>query len=207
MTTPVLILPGLGGSGPDHWQRHLLGAVRHAQLLEQADWNRPNLAAWQGRLEDALALAPGAILVAHSLACALVAHVAARRPDLPVGGALLVAPADVDAPGSIAERVATFRPMPLRPMPWPAIVVASHDDPCITFARAGQLAEAWRAQLVDLGASGHINIASGFGQWPLAGRLTALLARAASRRKMATDASTGRHRPGLTGAPAYGPPA
>ena len=65
--------------------------ARRAGRLERA---RPRSVDRHGRGE--LDRAPGSLLVAHSLACALVAHLAERRPDLLIGGALLVAPADVD---------------------------------------------------------------------------------------------------------------
>jgi hypothetical protein len=39
---PVLIVPGLRNSGPEHWQDALAGAER----VEQVDWDRPTLGAW-----------------------------------------------------------------------------------------------------------------------------------------------------------------
>ena len=47
--------------------------------------------------------------------------------------------------------------------------VASGDDPYVTFPRARAFAAAWGADFVDAGALGHINAASGLGDWP-AGR-------------------------------------
>src|SRR5262245_21367432 len=92
----ILLLPGLGGSGPGHWQALWRETDPHARLVEQADWNAPALNYWLDTVAAEVDRAPGALLVAHSLACALVAHLAERRPDLLIGGALLVAPADVD---------------------------------------------------------------------------------------------------------------
>ena len=164
MTT--LVLPGLHGSGPQHWQSWWLRTEPGARFVDQDDFAAPRLEAWIARLAKAVAEAPGALIVAHSLGCALLAHVAARRPDLAIGGALLVAPADVDDPSWTPAPVAAFAPMPLAPFAFPAMVVASRDDPYVAFARARFFATAWRARLIDLGKSGHINAQSGFGPWP-----------------------------------------
>jgi len=44
--------------------------------------------------------------------------------------------------------------------------VFSQNDEWVTPARARQFAEAWGSELVDIGAAGHINAASGYGAWP-----------------------------------------
>ncbi len=174
MTT--LILPGLNGSGPDHWQSWWLRAEAGAKLVEQADWDNPSLDRWSERVANAVHAAPGAVLVGHSLACSLIAHIARERPALQIGGALLVAPADVDDRDWTSPHVAGFGPMPLQPLPFPAIVVASRDDPYVAFERARGFADAWGARFVDLGESGHINALSGFGPWPEGIGLAASLA-------------------------------
>lgn len=75
-------------------------------------------------------------LVAHSLACALVVLLPARRPDVVVGGALLVGPADVDDRTRTPPVVEGFAPLPLAPLPFPSIVVGSSDDPFMSIGRA-----------------------------------------------------------------------
>jgi len=176
--TPILIVPGLGGSGPEHWQTHWERSYPRAHRVEQADWNRPVRADWLSRLAQALRNAPGAILVGHSLGCALIAHLAWRRPDLAIGGALLVAPADVDGDDRIPREVKDFAPMPLGRLPFPAIVVASTNDPYMGLDRARALAKTWATRFVNAGACGHINIAAGFGPWPAGEALLADLMRA-----------------------------
>lgn len=171
--TPILIVPGLGGSGPEHWQTHWQRSYPRAQRVEQADWNRPVRADWLSRLAQALRNAPGAILVGHSLGCALIAHLAWRRPDLAIGGALLVAPADVDGDDSIPREVRDFAPMPLARLPFRAAVVASTNDPYMGLERA----QAWGTRFVNAGACGHINVAAGFGPWPAGEELLADLMR------------------------------
>ena len=126
--------------------------------------------------------APGSLLVAHSLACALVAHLAERRPDLLIGGALLVAPADVDDRIRTPPSVAGFAPMPLERLPFPSIVVGSSNDPTVSISRAMLFAYAWGSRFVHLRDSGHINVASGFGRWPDGYRLAKQLRQAPTRR-------------------------
>jgi predicted alpha/beta hydrolase family esterase len=164
--TPILIIPGLGGSGPHHWQTCLERSFPGTSRVWQDDWDRPDRSLWVGRLVAAIEAAPGAVLVAHSLGCALVAHVAAERPDLPVEAALLVAPADVDSAVHTPGHVRGFAPIPRAPLPFRSTIVASTNDPFMTFVRARELANAWGSDLVDAGAIGHINVDSGLGPWP-----------------------------------------
>jgi predicted alpha/beta hydrolase family esterase len=55
-------------------------------------------------------------------------------------------------------------------LPFRSRVVASHDDPYGSFAFAQACARAWGSELADVGNAGHINAASGLGDWT-AGRL------------------------------------
>ncbi|MDB4971950.1 MAG: hypothetical protein JWN48_291 [Myxococcaceae bacterium] len=165
--TTILIVPGLGGSGPLHWQTlwelHDARAVR----VEQHDWDRPVCSEWSDVLERAVTHAPeSVVLVAHSLGAVLVAHWAARGSVSKVKGALLVAPPDVESRERVPEVVQHFAPIPRQPLPFPSIVVGSRDDEyaCIDCPR--QLAEAWGARFVDVGERGHINADSNLGEWP-----------------------------------------
>jgi predicted alpha/beta hydrolase family esterase len=171
MITPVLIVPGLGGSGDHHWQTHLERSYPGARRVHQTDWDRPDRAAWVERIAAAVAAAPGAVVVAHSLGCAAVAHVAAAHPQLAIAAALLVAPADVDSPDRTPEPVRGFAPMPLARLPFRSVVVASADDPFVSLARARRFAAAWDAAFIDAGPLGHINVDAGFGPWPAGERL------------------------------------
>lgn len=163
MTT--LLLPGLHGSGPGHWQRRWVDEIEDTLLVEQEDWDRPDLGLWRTRAEAAVEANPGAFLVGHSLGAVLAVHLLARRPDLPIAGLLLVAPADVDRHARRHREVAGFAPLPTTPLGVPAIVAASRDDPWMGFARASVLADMWEAALVDLGRVGHVNAESGLGVW------------------------------------------
>jgi uncharacterized protein len=186
--TPILIVPGLGGSDQHHWQTYLERSFPGASRVHQDDWDRPERDAWTGRLTAAIEAAPGAVVVAHSLGCAVVAHAAAARPDLPVAAALLVAPADVDREHDAPERLAGFAPMPCAPLPFRSIVVGSTNDPYMTLARARTLADEWCAEFVDAGALGHINVDAGFGPWPDGERLLRRLITTRSRAYVAPPA-------------------
>jgi len=175
----VLIVPGLGGSGPEHWQTRWEALYPHHVRVEQRNWDQPRRADWLAALDEALAAARGpVVLAAHSLGCALVAHAASRPSAAAVAAALLVAPADVDSPARTPPETRDFAPLPLEPLPFPATVVASQDDPYVTIERARVFAEAWGATFVDAGRRGHLNAGSGLGDWPEGHRhLEALLTR------------------------------
>ena len=165
----LLILPGLGGSGPEHWQTRWEARDPACARVCQRDWNRPDLAEWLAAVDAAVAGAGAdarVVLVAHSLACALVAHGARRPAWRRVVAALLVAPADVESAARTPPETRTFAPLPAAPLPFAATVVASHDDPFVELSRARAFAARWGARFVDAGTRGHINAASGLGDWP-----------------------------------------
>jgi predicted alpha/beta hydrolase family esterase len=185
----LLLVPGLGNSGPGHWQSlwetRLPGAIR----ADLGSWDRPTPALWTTRLDAAITSAFAAsgaplLLVAHSLGCLAVAGWAARhqpRYRTPVAGALLVAPPDVEDPATLAQlpALAPFAPAPRRPLPFPSILVASRTDSYARPEAARALARCWGSHFVDAGDAGHINADSNLHEWRAG---LALLARLAERR-------------------------
>jgi len=161
----VLVLPGWGDSGPEHWQS--LWQERHGfDRVTQRDWEHPERGEWVATLAAAVSASEApTVLVAHSLACAMVAHWAGSANPKTIQGALLVAPADVDSEMHTPDEVRSFAPMPMAPLPFPTIVVASRTDPYVRFVRAEAMAGAWGARLVDAGRMGHINPDAGVGEW------------------------------------------
>ena len=162
----IFIIPGLGNSGPEHWQtwfeKQLPGAVR----IDQKEWDAPACEEWITGINFALKdVDPGeVILVGHSLGCVTIAQWA-QQSKFPVKGALLVAPSDIESP--VYEFPATgFTPIPLSPLPFPTIVVTSDDDHWVSLDRAKFFAEKWGSELVNIGKAGHINAVSGYGPWP-----------------------------------------
>lgn len=101
MTRPILVVPGFNGSGEGHWQRHWLADHDTAELVEQGDWANPHAGRWLHRLERAVIANPGALIVAHSLGSILAARLATSSVASLVGGALLVAPADIERTGTL----------------------------------------------------------------------------------------------------------
>jgi len=170
MKCDILIVSGLWNSGPQHWQTLWQQKYPAWTKAQHRDWNHPQRDEWVAELDAAIAACNGRpILVAHSLGCMAVAHWAewARRGGSPlqVAGAFLVAPSDVEAPSYPVDPNA-FAPVPMVPLPFPSVVVASTNDEYATLARSHAFARAWGSRLVEIGDAGHINGDSGYGAWP-----------------------------------------
>ncbi len=164
-----LIVPGLGNSGAGHWQT-IWEQQRHDCLRVQLGlWDDPIRNVWISRIDQAVAAAQGpVVLVGHSLGCHAIlwwARLLGKAVPGNVVGALLVAPPDTDRSGA-HPALARFAPTPQAALPFPAIVVASSDDPWGDFERTEELAACWGADFVLLEGEGHINAASGLGEWP-----------------------------------------
>ena len=161
----IITLPGLGGSGDGHWQTLWERDDARFTRFQPASWDRPDLDDWEQTLERAVKrCAKPPVLVAHSLACLLMAHWAARFPSA-IAGAFLVAVPDPDGDKFPAE-AASFKPMPDRPLRFPSLIIASTNDPYGDIATTRQRARAWQSSLIVLGALGHINASSGLVDWP-----------------------------------------
>ncbi|WP_088348241.1 MULTISPECIES: alpha/beta hydrolase [Rhodomicrobium] len=155
----ILILPGLRGSGPRHWQSWFEKRLTHSIRVNQRDWNTPDLPVWSERVRLEIERAPGPVLlVAHSFGCLAAIH-ASSHASTRIAGAMLVAPADPKMFGIEPQ-------VPKDPLRFPAIVVASETDCWISLGKARSLAQSWGAEFVNAGAAGHINVASGHGRWP-----------------------------------------
>ncbi|UZD54987.1 RBBP9/YdeN family alpha/beta hydrolase [Caldimonas aquatica] len=162
----ILLLPGWLDSGPGHWQTRW-EALHGDRRVVQDDWEWPKRGDWMARLEEEILADPRpAAFVAHSLGCQLVAAWAAhsRHTDR-VRGALLVAPPDTERPDT-PPQLHGWRPIVRQRLPFAATAVVSTDDPFCAPERAAEMAAAWGATLVQIGARGHINAESGLGDWP-----------------------------------------
>ncbi len=162
----VLLLPGWLNSDPAHWQSRW-EALHGDQRVEQADWQWPRRGDWMARLDEVLQQDERpALLVAHSLGCQLVASWAAHSQHTArVRGALLVAPPDTEREDT-PPQLHNWRPIRRPRLPFPALAVVSRDDPFCAPERGAQMAADWGAELLMLGDCGHINSASGLGDWP-----------------------------------------
>ncbi|MBH0112178.1 alpha/beta hydrolase [Novosphingobium sp. YJ-S2-02] len=162
-----LVLPGIGGSGPAHWQSLWQEADTAARRFRPSSWDQPGLSDWISALERELEACAGpVVLVAHSLACLLVAHWAEGSAQVArVAGAFLVAPPDPDGADFPRAQAGSFAPVPTARLPFPALLVASRDDPYASIDYARTRAQQWGTGFVDVGEKGHINAGSGLGAW------------------------------------------
>jgi len=136
------------------------------------DWNNPDLEDWIDAVDRAIGdTERPPLLVAHSLACLLVAHWGLRPGRAKVRGAFLVSVPDPDCAAFPKVEAATFRQVPDRCLPFPALVVASENDPFGSTEYQKRRASEWGAGFVVAGAHGHINGSSGLGNWPLGAML------------------------------------
>jgi predicted alpha/beta hydrolase family esterase len=154
----VLIVPGLHGRGPDHWQTRWQQIHPKFERVEQVDWDRPDIIAWSEQINKTLrrSVRP-TIIAAHSFGCLATVHRAIMgAPHL--YGALLVAPADPKKFGVEAQLAHALSPLA-------AAVVASDNDPWMDTRRAEWWAVQWHARFITAGTIGHINAESGIGDW------------------------------------------
>src|SRR5579864_5230733 len=93
----ILIIPGLGNSGPEHWQSIWERRFNFTRV-EQKEWETPVCADWIENINTEVNKHNPAnlILVGHSLACATIAYWA-QKYNIAINGALLVAPSDTEA--------------------------------------------------------------------------------------------------------------
>ena len=155
-----LILHGLEGNEPSHWQTWLAARLREAgETVTYPDLPDP----FEPRLEDWLAVVArerADSVVCHSLACLLWLH-HAHRGGWAAARLLLVAPPCVEVPGASG-----FQPAP-RPRLEGALVVHSDDDPWCPAGAATAYADIG-APAVSLPGAGHVNTDAGYGPWPAA---------------------------------------
>ncbi|WP_367131416.1 RBBP9/YdeN family alpha/beta hydrolase [Saccharothrix sp. HUAS TT1] len=175
----ALILHGLGGSGPEHWQNWLAGELAHhggsVDLPQFSSPDEPRLSTWLAELRSHLAAMPEAgsverVVVAHSLAGLLWLHHAAGDvdPALRVDRVLLVAPPAPDHADEPLIREflhpALSPEAPRRAAASTRLVVGEGDSYC-TVAQAKELAEALRVEVDVIVDGGHLNVDAGYGSW------------------------------------------
>ena len=166
----VLIHPGLGGAGEDHWQTHWERAFPDFVRVQQAAWDQPVYDDWAANLTEAVSKAPRpVVLVPHSAGTSLVMRWSFDQPDAAkrVAGAFMVAPSDRDR-WKVGDPSGPrgFGSMILKRLPFPSAVVAGRDDDRVTFDRAQAFAQAWGSLFFDGGNHGHLGSAARLGLWP-----------------------------------------
>lgn len=183
----ILIVPGLRDHVADHWQTLLarkLATVRPVCAVPPMGREDLSCAKRVAAIQDALASIRGeVIIVAHSGGTITVAHWARQHRRAGILGALLAAPADLDTPLPAGYpdwqdlQDGGWLPVPREKLPFRSVVAVSSNDPLGALWRIEDLAGNWGSQCVRLGPVGHLNPASGFGEWPQAEELIAQLER------------------------------
>jgi predicted alpha/beta hydrolase family esterase len=171
----VVLVPGLRGHVEDHWQTRLAASLPGARTVPSLGRADAGLHARVTLLDRVVEEVDGpVILVAHSAGVLVTVHWAARYSPTRVVGALLATPPVLAAelppeyPSIDELRAHGWLPIPRDPLPFPSIIAASSDDPLGNPVRLSRLAASWGSRVHDLGAVGHLNPASGFGEWPAA---------------------------------------
>lgn len=168
--TDVIILPGINGSGEDHWQTRWERRNPAMRRFRPDDWDHPEFGSWIAALERAVEKAnEPPLIVAHSLACLVVAPWAVRS-SRPLRGAFLVSVPDPKGERFPSEAIG-FDEQPAGALRFPSLVIASSTDPFGTLDYMEGRAWQWGSGFINVGALGHINAASGLGDWPLGAAL------------------------------------
>jgi uncharacterized protein len=163
----VLILHGLGGSGPEHWQTWLAGELRERgeEVLypDLPDPDAPQLDAWLSEL--AHLRRPNDVVICHSLACCLWLHHRQRGGPEPERALLVAPPWRQDMP-----EIAPFFPVPGEPglAGSFALLVCSDNDPYCPAGADRVYGEPLAVDMHLMPGAAHINPETGFGPWPWA---------------------------------------
>ena len=172
MNPTVLFVPGLRDHVEDHWQTHAQKKIPGAHSVAPLEHDKLSREARVEVLQSALSgIAGPVVLAAHSAGVMIVVHWAQKYRRADIVGALLAAPADVEAPMPAGYptvdqlAAAGWTPIPRQPLPFPSIVAASTNDPLCSLPRAESFARDWGSRFLDVGAVGHINPPAGVGEW------------------------------------------
>ena len=92
-------LPGLGNSGPEHWQTYFQNSGDNFYRIEQQKWDSPTCKEWIETIDKKVLEfdLSTVVLIGHSLGCSTIAHWSTKYKRQ-IKGALLVAPSDLEAP-------------------------------------------------------------------------------------------------------------
>jgi len=171
LASTILIVPGLRDAVAQHWQTLLKAQLPRVVSVPPMGREDLDCAKRVVAIEAAAQAIEGPIIaVAHSGGCIMLAHWA-QQTLRPLWAALLATPPDFERampegyPTLDALRTGGWLPVPRKPLPFRSIVAASRNDPLGSFERVADLARDWGSDLLDLGNVGHLNPASGFGEW------------------------------------------
>lgn len=163
----ILIVPGWGNSGPDHWQSRWERHFKSARRIGPAGFDTPRLEDWVDCLvAEAARVVRPAVLVAHGCGVPAVVAAAPRLASTRVVGAFLVAPTDLDENKVLFVPTAEFAAMPKDRLPFPAKLIVGSNDPLCSIERAQAFGAQWGADTSIIAGAGHFDAESGQGPWP-----------------------------------------
>jgi predicted alpha/beta hydrolase family esterase len=176
----IVIVPGLRDHVAEHWQTLLEAKLTRTRKVVSVPPLREdglNCAARVEAIEQTVKTVNEPIIfVAHSGGVIMLVHWAKKYRHT-VRGALLAVPPDFETPLPAGyPTLATLQshgwlPVPSFRLPFASLVAASTNDPLASYASVEAMANQWGSTLVNLGAVGHLNPASGFGEWVQAEQL------------------------------------
>lgn len=167
----TVIVPGVGGSDSLHWQSWLQQQIVDSSRVVQQNWNQPILCQWvENFYQHITQIKQPVQIVAHSFGCLTTIAALAQYPALKhwIQSVLLVAPANparfswdgfATSEQHLGQVFANFR------LNIPASMVVSENDPWLSFEDAIGYAQIWQIPYINQGLAGHINVASGYGEW------------------------------------------
>ncbi len=166
----ILLVPGYGDSGPNHWQGIWLDRFPSAQKVIQKDWVHVKQDEWVTNLDTAIRkTSKPIILVGHSLGCLTILYRLKmkknRQSISKIQGALLVAPPDPESPPYRALTIEGFDSFPSEKIPFPSILVISTNDPFLSVAKGHYFATCLGSQLITVRNKGHLGEESGLREW------------------------------------------
>lgn len=169
-----LIIHGLGGSGPDHWQtwlaRELKQRNHHVCYPTFSNFDSPNKTVWLEELSESMKEIPESnhlTVITHSLGCILWLHYARSHNRRIAKQVILVAP---PSPAIILPEAKSFFPVPLeenhlkRTAKEILFVHSSNDPYCSTTDSKNYVNLGLPS--ITIPNAGHINPKSGHGKWP-----------------------------------------
>ena len=170
----VVIVPGLRDHVPEHWQTLLqarLARTRKVVAVPPLRADGLSCAARVQAIEQTVQAIEGPVIfVAHSGGVIMLLHWAQKYRHA-VQGALLAAPPDFETPlpagypTQDSLRANGWLPVPTTALPFPSLLAASTNDPLASFSSVERMALQWGGTLGNVGAVGHLNPASGYGEW------------------------------------------
>ncbi|MBV7507097.1 alpha/beta hydrolase [Bacillus sp. sid0103] len=169
-----LIIHGLGGSGPDHWQTWLANELKrrnyHVLYPTFPNFDSPNKSVWLKELSTTLKTISdedNLTIITHSLGCLLWLHYASTQIKPIAKQVILVAP---PSPNHILSEAKSFFPVPLdrshlQKVSEHTLFIHSSNDRYCSIEDSKRFLNLGLPS-ITIPNAGHINTQSGHGKWP-----------------------------------------